>query len=130
MPRWVKMPNGDVAALVAPVSGKASKVVAASASVAGGNTFATVVDLIPAANITIIGYSADFQAILATNYRLRLITGTDASPTILHEEVVATTANAWMPLRVDIAAGTRVAVQVAHGEAMAQSTEATINYQE
>lgn len=106
-----------------------NKVASASALVAGGNTFATVTECTPTADITILGYSADFQAILATNYRLRLITGTDLLPTVLHEEVVSTTANAWMPVKVDIPTGTRVAVQIAHGETLPQNAEATINYE-
>jgi hypothetical protein len=130
--RYVEVAPGEFAPEVALSAGAATtdKVVSISASVPAGSAFATVATVTPAAAAKVLGYSADLSGILSVTYRLRLITGTDAAPTVLHEETVATTDNAWIPVRVDVDAGTRIAVQVVHAEATAQTARATINWQE
>jgi hypothetical protein len=129
--RYVEVSPGEFAPeIVVASAGTTDKITSGAGSVAAGSAFVTVVSVAPAAKAKVIGYSADLAGILSVNYRLRLITGTDAAPTVLHEETIATTGNAWMPVRVDVGAGVRIAVQVVHAEVGAQTARATINWQE
>jgi hypothetical protein len=130
--RYVEVSPGEFApeVVLSTTAGKTDKITSAVASVAAGTAFVTVVSVTPALKAKVIGYSADLAGILAVNYRLRLITGTDAAPIVLHEETIATTGNAWMPVKADVAAATRIAVQVVHAEVGAQDARATINWQE
>jgi hypothetical protein len=129
--RYVEVAPGEFAPQVVLSGGAAAdKIASGAGSVAAGTAFVTVLTVTPAAKAKVIGYSADLTGILSVNYRLRLITGTDAAPTVLHEETIATTGNAWMPIRVDVDAGIRLAVQVVHAEVGAQNARATINWQE
>jgi hypothetical protein len=130
--RYVEVAPGEFApeVVLSAGAGTTDKIASAIASVAAGTAFVTVLAVTPAAKAKVLGYSADLAGILAVNYRLRLITGTDAAPTVLHEETIATTGNAWMPVRVDVEAGVRIAVQVVHAEVGAQDARATINWQE
>jgi hypothetical protein len=130
--RHVEVAPGEFApeVVLSAGAGTTDKITSAIASVAAGTAFVTVASTTPAAAAKVLGYSADLAGILSVNYRLRLITGTDAAPTVLHEETIATTGNAWMPVKVDVDAGVRIAVQVVHAEVGAQDARATINWQE
>lgn len=107
-----------------------AKAATALASVPAGTTYTTVVEFTPTTGVSVDGYNADFQTLTTAAYRMRLITGTDASPSVWHGEEVSTTANSWVPFRFDIAANTRVAVQIIHDQLTTQSVRATINYLE
>jgi hypothetical protein len=97
-------------------------------AVATGATYVTVVSFTPTTDIRIEGYNADFQAIVTAAYRMRLITGTDASPTVWHGEEVNTTANSWSPFKKDVPANTRIAIQVIHDQLTTQQIRATLDY--
>jgi hypothetical protein len=96
------------------------------------NTYTTVVAMTPAEDVLLVGYNADFKAVLNASYRMRLLFGADAigDAGVQHAEEVNSTANSWQPLKLTIPAGQRVAVQVLHAEVTAQTVRATINYQE
>lgn len=103
-------------------------VVSGEVSVAAGATFVTIVADTPAAALTLVGYNAEMVSLLEARVRMRLITGTDVAPTILHTETVTTGANSWQPLRLSALSGTRVAVQAIHGEITAQVTRGSLNW--
>lgn len=98
--------------------------------VPAGAVYTTVVAFTPTTHAVVEGYNADFESLMAATYRLRLITGEDASPTVWHGEEVNTTANSWVPLRIDVAVNTRVAVQVVHDQVTGQNVRGTLNYYE
>lgn len=104
--------------------------VSAEVSVAAGTTYGTVVADTPAADLTLVGYNAEVAGLLEARYRMRLITGTDVDPTVHHTETVTTGANAWQPLRLSVASGTRIAVQAVHDQVTAQVVRGTLNWSE
>lgn len=106
------------------------KVANASASVPAGLTFTTIAEVTPSVAFDVVGYGSDLSGVSTTTFRFRLVSGPDASPTILDHERVDAAANSWRPVRVSLPAGTRVAVQVAHGEATPQEFRATLNHAE
>jgi hypothetical protein len=99
-------------------------------SVPSGTPYLTVVELTPAVPVVLEGYGAEIEALTTIVYRARLILGTDAGPDVRHGETLSTTANSWAPVRLSVAAGTRVAVQLVHGEVTSQTARATIAYRE
>jgi hypothetical protein len=96
------------------------------------NAYTTVVALTPTEDVLLVGYNADFKAVLNASYRMRLLFGPDSAGDagVQHAEEVNSTANSWQPLKLTISAGQRVAVQVFHAEVTGQVVRATINYQE
>lgn len=98
------------------------------AAVGAGATFVTVAAVTVGSDAVVHGFNADLVAALDTRYRLRLITGTDVSPTIHVQEQITTNSNSWIPTRLSVISGTRVAVQVVHGEVTAQTVRGAINY--
>lgn len=110
------------------VNAVAYTVVSAEVSVAAGASFVTVVADTPGSDLTLVGYNAEISSLLEARVRLRLITGTDVDPTVLHVETVTTGANGWQPLHLSVPAGTRVAVQAVHGEITAQVTRGSLNW--
>lgn len=99
-------------------------------SIAAGAAYITCVEFAPAVDVVIEGFNADFSTIVDATYRMRLITGTDAAPVVHVGEEVAAQQNSWIPFRLDLAATTRVAVQVVHNQLTAQEFRGTINYRE
>ncbi|HUP68487.1 MAG TPA: hypothetical protein VM142_01605, partial [Acidimicrobiales bacterium] len=100
-----------------------------SASVTTG-AFVTVHTVTPAVATVVTGYNCDLNATGAFNYRQRLITGTDAAPTIATAEQLSTADNSWTQVALSVPAGTRIAVQVSHGEVTPQEFRASLAYYE
>lgn len=103
-------------------------VVFAETAVAAGSTFVTVVADTPATDLTLVGYNAEVVGLLEARFSVRLITGTDLDPTIRHVETLTIGANGWQPIRLSVASGIRVAVQVVHDQIGSQDVQATINW--
>lgn len=100
-------------------------------SVPSGTTYTTIVSMTLAEPCVVLGYNADFAALVdvSTAYRIRFILGSDATPDIRHGEELTAAQNSWSPVRWSVPANTRIAVQVVHGALSTQDFRATINYQ-
>lgn len=96
----------------------------ATKSVASG-AWTEVVSHTPSGNdILVVGVGCDMASLLTATYRFRVKVGGD----VKFQEVVTTTANSWVPIKIKVPDGTAVAVEHRHEEASAQDTSATINY--
>lgn len=96
------------------------------------NAWTTVVETTPTTDATVTGYNADLAALTNVNYRQRLIR-LDAAGALLETYHVSSTSAssvAWIPVHVNAPAGTRLAVQVFHGELAGQTFDGTLNWQE
>lgn len=105
------------------------RLASSAASIVSG-AFATIHTVTPTVATTVTGFNADLNGAATLNYRLRLITGTDAAPTVATQEQVSTSDNSWTPASLSVPANTRIAVQVLHGEVTAQEFIAALAYYE
>lgn len=128
--RFKDMGDGTVAEVMTMDTPGAYKAASGSVSVPQGSAFVTLASVTPAADVEVEGFNADIAAIVATGYRYRLITGTDGSPTVIAEENINSAQNSWIPVKLTVTAGTRIAVQAVHGEVTAQTMRGTVNYKE
>jgi hypothetical protein len=119
-----------LAAILAVLEPKTHKVSPGEASVPTGATFTTVTSVTPTVDTEVIGFNADLTTITDLAYRLRLITGADDAATIRCTEQVDSNTNSFIPLRLSVPANTRIAVQAVHGDLVARTFRATINYTE
>lgn len=105
---------------------RTNNIVHSSAST--GTGFTTIAEVTPASDVTVTGYSADVTSLTDIRYGVRLATGADGSETVLDFAQITSGQNSWVPITVDIAANTRIVVQVDESEVGTVACEATIAY--
>lgn len=86
--------------------------------------WATVVTYTPSVATTVLGFNADVSALTDIIYRMRLTVG----GVVKCSETIGASANSWIPLKTDVAAGTTITVDVFHGETLPQTFRASLSY--